>query len=52
MWNREYRKMALIYKLKHYKVKTPFCDKCGKMISNENAKRNFNGKCWHCDEKL
>jgi len=43
-------KKLLVFKLKHYKVKTPFCSKCGKMISNANAKKH--GKCWHCAENL
>jgi len=42
--------MALVFKLKHYKVKTPFCDKCGKMVSNRLAK--IKTVCNHCFCKL
>jgi len=39
----------ITWKLKHYKTKTPFCGKCGKMISNKNAEKST---CYHCGENL
>jgi len=40
----------LVFKLKHYKVKTPFCGECGIMVSNKLAKAK--GLCKKCHEKL
>lgn len=42
--------MTLVYKLKHYKVKTPFCDICGKMLANKIAQDHK--WCNHCQGKL
>jgi len=42
----------LIYKLKHYKVKTPFCANCGVMVSNSAAKNHRQCPNKKCKEKL
>jgi len=42
--------MAVVYKLKHYKVKNAFCGVCGLMVSKIAVKNHFH--CRKCKEEL